>query len=472
MDKLLKFLVDSFGVIISLFLYFKAPDNSSKYYCQICAVSYILVIWPAVYYDIRRKNYISFNTLFFLALFLATFIVPLFIGSNINSFILFEKYICKGTALVVLASSLYVIGWKQGIRKSKVTKIKPLPRISNRIRSILHLLCLLSTFMYTYFLLLFIKYYLGSSNDALTGPPVTIIQTIMPLTLIIDAFAYKHKKQGGVSFLSFAWYSFIPLICSLYIIISSIIIVGDRTMPLFLLVTIAATYVFLVRKMKGLFLLISAFFFMSIFYTMGRVRSGDQSYYGSNLTEMANTTSDVVRQANDAETLFEDFIPASMSIYMLYYWRDVNNDKLYYPGKIFFIPFSPIPYVPSIIARMMYGVEKQGDLSSGKLTTQLRDEKIGILKSGVGTHAVADIYVSYGIVGVFVFFYFFGMLIGYTCYRLSYSIYSALVYITLTGDAFYIARATLLMDLRAIVYQMLVFYILISIYQVRLKVKK
>lgn len=199
-------------------------------------------------------------------------------------------------------------------------------------------------------------------------------------------------------------------------------------------------------------------------FTIGRNRGGNDSYYGSSFSSMVETTGTTISQTDAVEDMFEDYIPASMSIYMLMSWREEHGGNLYYPGKIFIAPFLPIPYIPSILSDLFYGVKQQGDLNSGVLTTQIRNRISHYSDSGVGTHVVGDVYVSWGIIGIILMFFYFGKLVGQSQLKCSDNIFYALIYITLTCDAVYMARATLFLDIRNIGFQFFLVFLLQQLY--------
>lgn len=450
------------NVFATFLLYLFSPKEYSLAFCVLCFAAYLYIVLPAILYDFQKKQYLSFNFFFFLSLLFASFIAPIFIGVDLGAFSYYSRFVNSGTALVVFASSLYICGWKFSIIKHSNYRPRTIPVFTERAIHFLHVCSLLTTLLYFYFLRQFIDSLMGLTNDMGTGYLITLVQTFIILSLIADSI--KYKNSGLNSVVAYLRIAIVPLSCSLFIILTSIVIVGDRTMPLFLIIAIGMSFITYVRKISFPVMAIALILGISVMFTIGRNRGGNDSYYGSSFSSMVETTGTTISQTDAVEDMFEDYIPASMSIYMLMSWREEHGGNLYYPGKIFIAPFLPIPYIPSILSDLFYGVKQQGDLNSGVLTTQIRNRISHYSDSGVGTHVVGDVYVSWGIIGIILMFFYFGKLVGQSQLKCSDNIFYALIYITLTCDAVYMARATLFLDIRNIGFQFFLVFLLQQLY--------
>ena len=97
---------------------------------------------------------------------------------------------------------------------------------------------------------------------------------------------------------------------------------------------------------------------------------------------------------------------------------------------------------PTLFSELIYN-KKFGELSSSTVLTNYSANKMNYdLRGGLGTHCVADIYMSWGLLGIIIFC-FIGIFHRLFSKRLDSSIYSAFFYFIFLAFALYIPRSTL-----------------------------
>lgn len=448
-------------LLVAIPLYFFAPKEYSIFYCTCLCILFFLIAYKSVIIEFKTKRYFSFNLIFMLSIFICTFIIPLFLKpTGYSVFTGYDDYINSCTALVVMACGIYNKGWEYGCHKA----IKKYPNLNvedfgivtipHRVVRFLNFISVLSVAYYAFTFRQTLAVNLDSA-DLGESSFTTILQTILTLSLIVNVKA-NHSIQK--SFIDFLRLNRTILLCFITAILLPIII-GDRTMPIYLLTVVAASYILLYKRIRLAYLGCSILFAAILMFTIGRTRYADNSFKNVGASGALNTISETINQPIVIEETFIDFLPASMSLYLFQNWRDANNGDLFYPSKIFILPFSPIPYAPSSLTKLFYDKDSWNDVLSGTLSADWYRVKVHNLTGGIGTHAVGDIYISWGLLGVVVVFFIFGFIIAKGQMLCTKSILWSIVYITYCGQAMYIARGTIYICYRHIITQIVLLFI-------------
>lgn len=436
-------------IFMALCLFIFAPAGYSLSFCLVCAVMYIVLASLTLSREVKDKTYFSFNLLFWLSMFCTTFIVPLFVlPLGLRSGL--DDQANKCTAMVVLAMSIYFLAWQRAYNKKLVpgSETKRSIFVPRKVLSVMRVFTILVTILYFYQYAMFMRTSTIYDNDIGLGFTYTLIQAILCSSLVVSCIYHRGTTKSLVSFLGD---NGVVLVCYAIIIITSII-VGDRTMPIYLSICILSSYIIYVRKLNlvmqwGLIIVAAA-----VMVTIGKTRHSDDNFREGGAGSIASTTIQTIGSAENTVDLFSDFLPATSALYACSDWRDRNNGQLFYPLKILKTPFAPLPYVPTLISRYFFGVEND-ELSSASLTTSHFSQYVMQINGGLGTHAVGDIYVSWGLVGIFVFFYLLGLVLGTAQRRVYDNVFWALTYIALLCNALYIPRASIFDNYRAIMFE-------------------
>lgn len=437
-------------IILSFGLFIFAPSGYTLSFCIACSVLYIFMFCLTLRTEIKDRFYFSFNLLFWTSMFCTTFIVPLFVlTAGFRSGL--DVYANKCTAMVVFAMSLFYVGWINAYSKRKTIEHSGRCniKVNKKIVSVLNVLSVLVTLLYIYQFAIFLRVSTIYDNDIGLGFTYTLIQSILSSALVVSIV--YNNNNGVKSFSSFATSNSILLTCYLVIIITSIFI-GDRTMPIYLSLCVLGSYIYYIKKIRFLtqwILILSA---AAVMITIGKTRTTDSNFREGGLGTIGSITVETISSAENAVDLFSDFMPATSALYACVDWRESNNNKLFYPWKILKTPFAPLPYVPTLLSRLMFGVENS-ETSSATLTSHHFSSRVTDISGGLGTHGVGDIYVSWGVVGIIIFFYLFGVILGTSQRRLYDNIYWSVTYIALLSNALYIPRASILDNYRAIMFE-------------------
>lgn len=177
-------------------------------------------------------------------------------------------------------------------------------------------------------------------------------------------------------------------------------------MPIYLLSVFAASYILLYKKIKLSRILLGASVVALLMFAIGQTRNSDNALKYVGASGAANTITEALTNTEDMTETFQDFLPASNCLYLFKNWRETHNGELFYPSKIFILPFSPIPYLPTFLTSSFYGKSSLNEILSADLSTGWYKNVVANLNGGIGTHVVGDIYVSWGLLGVIVLFFF------------------------------------------------------------------
>lgn len=381
-------------------------------------------------------------------MFITSFLIPLVLFTN-GAYMFYSLFICKATSLCTLALCCYYVGRYISLSKSSTAEFNF--RITHSMVVICNVLTIGVMIMY----LLSFRNFLASSNltsnDIDDRYLVTFLYAVPTLALLISTVYYQEYVAGLRTFIS---HNRIALI-SMGIAISTSLFIGDRTIPLYLGLCILFVYIKFVKPIRPIVLISLVLFAGLFFYIIGQTRKGDNSIRESGISGILSYEPSEEKFID----YFSDFYPASEANYLFVKWRDDHPESLYYPGKFFIYLFAPIPFVPSFLAYHIYGVPFN-QLSSGYLSTNQYNQYIRIINGGIGTHAVGDIYISWGVLGVIFLFYLLGYIVGKSYKNCKINILSALIYMSLFADAMYMARASLIDCYRTIVFQIILYYII------------
>lgn len=457
-------------LMLSVLMYMFAPRQYSFIFCVWTCALFIVMAIKSVMYEFKTKRYLSFNLIFMVSLFCCTFIIPIFLYPlGYYLFSGYDYYVNSCTSLVVFATSIYNLGWEYGFKilgcqrivEENDYMIRPFPL------SVVKCLNFISIISVLYYLITFNRTINSSFENSDLGAAsfTTILQTVLTLALIINIISDTSSQKKITSFLK---NNIIICICyGLGIILP--IIIGDRTMPIYLMSVMAASYILLYKKIELTKILLGASLVAILMYAVGQTRNSDSALRYVGASGAASTITNALTDTEDMTDTFQDFLPASNCLYLFSNWRDTHQDELFYPGKIFILPFSPIPFLPSFLTSAFYGKSSLNEVLSADLSTGWYKRVVANLNGGIGTHVVGDIYVSWGMLGVVVIFFLFGYFIAAGQLLAQRNIYWCIAYITYIGQAMYIARGTLYFCYRHCVMQIFLLFIICVLCGYKLK---
>lgn len=450
-------------VCASFLLYFIAPSSYNRTFCIICAIVYALIAISSLRTDFLQKKYLSFNLLFWIGVFFCTFTIPILASEADPILFVLDDKICKTTALVVVASSMYHVGYVITMKTHNRDESNQLSlRTVNYPSLFMNVLSVLITILLLLTVASFVRTTSTEVNDLGMGYWATIMQSCLSLIFILSVISNKDKTKKNLS--SFFSNNIIIVTCILIIVLASLYI-GDRTTPLYFLLLLGSVYVYYIKPVSlsalASLLLVSAL----SFYFIGQTRQGDASLRNSGLSGLSQNFNEVISNTDGIADYASDFLPANSALYICYDWKE--NNGYYYPLKLIVVAASPIPFLPSFLSNLIYNAPASGDLNSDVLSTRVYGQKISDINGGLGTHCVGDIYVSWGFIGVLLFFFLFGLLIARSQSSCISNIYGAIVYFSMIGNAVYIPRASIFGSYRLIAFQIFFLWLLQLFFRMR-----
>lgn len=419
------------------------PNNFSTEIIICELVFYVIQLFRI--YKLRRRDHIfSFNMLFFIMFTLVTFLLPVLILLNLDSLIVTHiqyniKYLPKALLVCLLAVSCYTYGYKRGLQKvggqktidySSCCKLRHFSKIS-----VIIVACL--------FVFLF-NFMVRENSRDLHGFVLSLLNPFLFLSAFSAGLCNNYEKNGYYSFFK---KNRIAVVCSVIVIVQMVLL-GDRLTALTLLCTwayIIDEYIKPFSRTTFIFGIIIGFILM---FLVGFTRSD-----GVSLSRGVQNFDN----RYDELAMFEDVLPINADLCIGVQWMETNG--YFKPSRIFVYPFYPIPVLPSIMKREFF----DGNISTAMELTLYNKSLTTIQNdSGIGTHIVMDIYMSWGIIGVIICFILFGLLVGKCQSNIGGSIIHPIVFLILMAYAIYLPRDTIFNLFRDIVYLYFLYRIVIK----------
>lgn len=391
-----------------------------------------------------RYSIVNFNVFFFTMYTFCTYLIPIFHLIGFNDYSIFsqmiyfkESYIPKALFLSSVAVEIYSLYYLKGFRKQKQTyAVIPFSLLKSGIH-VSSLLSLVAVFIF------FFDFIRARSLGALdVGGQTTALVTcftILPVLL----HGYANKYYYHLSLIKFLFKSWFPLSCQLVTVVSMLSI-GDRLIAVCLLSALAFIineYVYKIRTTLFLSAVVVAFFAL---FLIGLTRGTEMSY-SEGLSEY--------QSSNERFVMFQDVYPANATFLMG--TEAVETKGFYKPMRIIPYVLNPIPLVPSFIKNTFF----DGEIASAMYLTLYNRTLSKIGDSGIGTHVVVDIYVSWGLFGILVMFGLFGYVVGLS-YNRRENIFYMIIYAGLMSWAVFIPRESLFDPYRNIVWLLVVAWFL------------
>ena len=429
-------------VIVSLLLYIFSPSYYSWTYCVLCAIVYAVNALIGLAPGFKREP-VSFSLFFSLAVFLNSFLFPLFIYPIDSSYSLFffffnQDVITKATSLVTLAQSVY---W-YGVTMAGNTSYRKF--LNDRLDvndSLINIFIILVVILFMLFL------YLGGL-DYFTD---RYLEGIMSHN---SAFQYTNILFSTIvvmlsCMLIFAKNSFTYLkACAVLIIISIVILsTGSRTIPLYIILPLV--YIYQKRyNVSMVKLVLFGFALLFVFVAVGHLRHDV-------LTTSSISSYNIKSSELGIWDNMIDFIVCNRNLYDICSY--VQHDGILW-GKNFLGPIlSVIPFAQGIVSDL-----------SGIPTYQLNSAEFCTYQVfgphapfGVGTHVVGDVYLATGIVGVVLLFY----LLGYFVTKVRNGAlannhhFMYVVYLYMLSSSVFLCRSSFLGPVKGIVWSSILLYL-------------
>lgn len=424
-----------FFFIIALVLYICAPNIYSYSYCWIL---HIIFVCNALYtIRCRNEEIVGFNTLFSFAFYGVTYIYPIFIYRIAPNYSLFayqidDTIITKATALANIAYASYAMAYAKRRYTIYIENIKPVVPYKS-----------LNAILFICIFLFVAKICTGGfqatksmySGESYAVNPIANFISILfgTFTLFTCIANYKNNKRSI--------YLTLLLICSTLLWSG-----GRRTVLSFLILFFY--YLYEHYRFSLTSIIITAVIGVVLFSAIGDYRGGQE-------------IGDVLSNSNvGAFEVAEDFIINSRNLYALYSY--VQENSITYGISSLAYILAVIPFAQSIVSNL-FGIPPYM-MRSEMITTATAISEDSSL--GLGTHIVGDVYVSFGLLGVILLFYFLGYVIRYSQRKMQSGIWSGIViYLCLLANSIFMCRGAYFVSLQSICWVLFFTVIFRNIYK-------
>lgn len=431
--------INIFFLIFSIILYFWAPAYYDFNYCLV--INFAFIIQNFLYFTITKRSLISFEFFFMFAFYFVNFIYPVAYFPTDPTFGVFEltfnyQIICKATSIAYVAFTCYMFG---------LTLIRPTTNDEIKFDS-----SKLSTLFYNiilfFFLLISISYIVSVGADFFNGydwytdesnssPFVSFINLFGSLLAMFVFFIQKTFRKS--------LYLFILVLFVIIYLLS-----GSRNMPLGILIILLVAFNDYVKKIPSTIFLSALVIGLFIFSIIGDSRI-DGIIDSSSLQ--------VGVKGNSGITFFDfakDLVYNNRNLYVLVDFAD--NNGLTYGMTMLSSIIGIIPFLGTFISET-FGIPPDFMYAAG-FNTYL---EFGFgSKWGLGGNIVADIYLSFGFIGVIISFTLLGLFVSKVIRNYKSDIRYHITYFTMASLSVFMVRESFLLPLRGIVYSLIVYWLL------------
>lgn len=406
-------------------MYMLAPIVFNQQFCDCCAALYGVAV--AVFFAIKnKKNYFDFDSIFLITYFFVMFFYPVFMfANNATQFFVFayefnENVISRATALSLMGILSYMVGniflYSPKQECVFVSQNNRIPiSLMVVITSIMFLL-FIATGGYLYMINLYkdgVEVSMGFSSYIFKFVPPLIISV-----LIINFHNLSREKLGIMSFLK---QSNKTALAASGVILLLMLFTGSRTLPLQILLVLGCLFTQFYKSIS----------FFKFVILMG---IGIAMMFG--IVLMRGYT--VGENVSIVETVMDLVINNRNSFVAMDYVDKYGLTM----GRSMLAPLlAPIPLAQNVVFSILN--ISPTDASSSMIITKLSlnsDE----LTFGFGTNIIADIYMSFGSVGVLICMSLLGFIVAKTQYLSRTSIYYLAIYAVLCSYAIFLVRAEFL----------------------------
>lgn len=425
-------------LLIALGVYFFTPTNGTVSMPLFYGCFGLMLLSNYIYFKGKKKsNYLDFDTIFIVIYCLVGFSTTFFYNNYevfravFLGFPVDEEYINKGNLLFLIGLQSYMFGSLSPVRIRK-NKKKPFVIKTN----------FLIVFVFVLIIAFIgfggIDYYRSEYNDAFKGGGGTIVKYIL-LLLITTAMAligteFYNKKINTEYKIS--WFAF----SAMFFLICTLLIIGNRTAASQILLPIICLYAVFFKKISFKKFIIFTFCGIVLMWIIQQTRTGQETF----------------ELTNPILLILDLTIPMRNTYAALQY---VDMKDFTYGSSMVIDVSGVVPFLPSFVQ------ESFPELNSGSAVlltnyTYLNSGTPEEFQIGLGTTIIADIYVSFGLIGVLIFMYTLGYLVNKwsnRSYQLNY--YSIIILCGFLGNAVFMVRAGYFHPLRFIVWAFVLAYL-------------
>lgn len=435
--------------ITSIIIYGFAPETYDLSFILIDLALFLVGAFNLLINNKDRFNVLSFNIIFLLSFFFCTYSYAIFvIGAGVEfSLSIFQvtnfEYITQAIGLSTIAITAYFCAYSYQQRKNIL-------KSNIQIKGIIHKIKLIAKIRSIFFLTVIVNFFyftliMGGDSFAVTSASFLpeLYKLFLILYLILNSILYKGQSLNFIDIIRYNKKAFveIAIICLLYLV------GGDRGLPISIAFILLGVYSFFYKRIKiSHFVLIALLGVLSLF-AIRVTRDGENSIAKRGLSGVVSTTQDAI-SGKSAILLFSDLMGISSEMCLGYEF--VQKNGLVLPGKIFLVPLHPFPFLPSLIGRFFFD-KTPYEMSASSLLNEYVGQRFGYT-SNLGNHIVIDLYMHWGVIGVIIFFCFFGRCISYLDRNKYSNLFVASSYIMVLSLALYLPRDSMFTIIRPLAF--------------------
>lgn len=454
----MRLLIHFILVLVSLFMYFNAPRSINEKFMVECFAVALLSIILYFFFKKKPKNrLIVSHSLLFTIAFVVVFyqfdidyvlgLVDMTLGTN-KLTIYNDTVVCRALCMANIALNCFFLGLCT--KEDKPYKAKKSYKFVNYEANLVKI----SYLLLSVYLISVNKQYLFNGYAKGYDPGYIATLTMMLLQATLIAFivmrCYECRRDKLViKHISDFWHKFKQQILIGFIIAGLIIMSGRRTEAISVLLTMFFGFVYvysgsipIVRLTVGVLSLSLVFSFLS-FYRTANVDNTSQAIEAvSNISSVFPPTRELAFNASSLHIVLAN-VPNH---------AEYNYGTSFFPGFLRVIPglqnlFYSLANLPLVDSSSAYFCTIYGN---------------GDLSWGLGTSCVADVYLSFGLIGVIIVFILWGKYIGFL-ERVSFADFANPFLLVLALCTFkeliYISRASFPYCLNAYTYSFLLVYL-------------
>lgn len=433
--KVTPYILVFIGLFIeSIIVFLLAPHKFVYWFNLACIIQYFFSVFLFLKAK-KKKNYFDFDMVFIITFFFVMFFFPVFMyESDPTRFFAFqyeynENVISRSTALSLLGIESYFLGSLTFRKKENFNLKLPKSKMYNNIIP----LCLISICSFVLFIISggYAKLAGAYSGDQVESSGMASYFWAFTPAFLFCALIFQFNNLYIVNKTKIEKKVISKLLLIYTIIfIGLILMTGSRTFPVQIVLICGALYSLFYRPISFIkFVPLIIFGILGLFFINILRGGGDFS---------------------NVADLVIDLVVCNRSTYVSVDYVDLNG--LTYGKSMLSVLLAPIPFLQSVIFSVF-------NISPWEAASSLIISKISLGEEGelgFGSNIIADLYMSFGMIGVIFFMFLLGRYIAKLLYYLKSNIYALVAYGVMMSYSIFIVRSEFFFFSRYLVWSLLI----------------
>lgn len=430
--------------VVSILIYLFAPMAYSYNYCLTCFIIALLDIYFLVKNDLTRYGLLNFNNFFLFSFFFVSFVFPVLvmpiIGMQGIMGAINEKVITKATALCLLGLCSYGLAYSIGVKRN--AKFDMMPRLEIKVKK--------SRLPITIFFLSFLALLSIIVKNLVTVGWVEITEQTYVIEIFEVSYAFCLVNNSAYlkrrTLICFVKENIIPFI-SVSLVCLMFLIIGDRGLIIICGLTTLVVYWNSVGRIRMTWLLGMFVIGVLLMFALRETRMTDSSLSEGGVGSFIASADEAI-SGTGILFMFSDFIFICRELYFGFEYSLQNG--LFYPEKIFILPFTPFPFFPTILSETFFGVGYD-ELHTGMRLNQYVLSTTGYT-GNFGCHCVIDLFMCWGVFGVLIGFSLLGYFVAKISCRRNNSLLNQMFFVIAFYLSLYMPRDQIHAIIRPLAY--------------------